>query len=118
MKTSISFLAALVLCAHSALAQPAAQPTERKDLQLFNDVAKTVNRYDRFTIFDDVSAEVKDGVVTLTGKVTMPYKSDDIERRVSKVDGVREVRNRITVLPVSMMDDQEVDVHLQAKSLE
>ena len=106
MKTSISFLAALVLCAQSALAQPAAQPTERKDLQLFNDVAKAVNRYDRFTIFDDVSAEVKDGVVTLTGKVTMPYKRDDLLKRVTKVDGVTAVIGKMDVLPVSQWDDQ------------
>jgi len=63
-------LAALLLCAQGALAQPA----ERKDLQVFNDVSNAVNRYEWFTIFDDVSAGVKDGVVTLEGKVTMPYK--------------------------------------------
>jgi len=45
-------------------------------------------------------------VVTLTGKVTMPYKSTDIEKRVAKVDGVRSVRNEITVLPVSQFDDE------------
>ena len=44
--------AALLLCAQGALAQPA----ERKDLQVFNDVAKAVNRYEQFTIFDDISA--------------------------------------------------------------
>ena len=59
-----------------------------------NDIATSVNRYTQFTIFDDVSASVKDGVVTLTGKVTMPYKRDDIEKRVAKVDGVRQVRDR------------------------
>ena len=49
---------------------------------------------------------MKDGVVTLTGKVTMPYKRNDIEKRVAKVDGVREVRDEITVLPVSQFDDE------------
>src|SRR5207253_1404146 len=73
---------------------------------LFNDVSKSVNRYAQFTIFDDVSANVKDGVVLLTGKVTMPYKRDDIERRVAKVDGVRMVHNQIDVLPVSQFDDR------------
>jgi hyperosmotically inducible protein len=48
---------------------------------------------------------VDQGVVTLSGKVTMPYKRNDIERRVAKVDGVRTVRNQITVLPVSQFDD-------------
>ena len=57
--------------------------TDRKNLQVFNDVAKSVNRYVHFTIFDDVDAKVVDGVVTLTGRVTMPYKRDDIMKRVA-----------------------------------
>jgi len=83
-----------------------AEPIDRKDLQVFNDVSKAVNRYAYFTIFDDVNAQVKDGVVTLTGKVTMPYKRDEIEKRVAKVDGVRAVRDRVTMLPVSKSDDR------------
>ena len=79
---------------------------ERKDLQLFNDVARAVNHYTQFTIFDNVDVAVKDGTVTLTGDVTMPYKREDIEKRVAKVDGVRQLRNRIKVLPVSLSDDQ------------
>ena len=94
--------AALLLCAQAALAQPA----ERKDLQVFNDVAKAVNRYEQFTIFDDVSANVKNGVVTLEGKVTMPYKKNDIEKRVARVDGVNQIVNKIEVLPVSTWDDE------------
>jgi len=88
------FAAALLLCAQAALAQPA----ERKDLQVFNDVAKAVNRYEQFTIFDDISANVKDGVVTLEGKVTMPYKKNDIEKRVAKVDGVTRIVDKVDVL--------------------
>jgi hyperosmotically inducible protein len=79
---------------------------DRKDLQVFNDISKSVNRYSYFTIFDDVNANVKDGIVTLTGKVTMPYKRDEIEKRVAKVDGVHQVRNQISVLPVSQLDDE------------
>jgi hyperosmotically inducible protein len=79
---------------------------EREDLQVFRDVSKEVLRYSRFTIFDSVHASVDEGVVTLTGKVTMPFKSNDIARRVSKVEGVREVQNQIEVLPVSIHDDE------------
>ena len=79
---------------------------DRKDLQVFNDIAKSVNRYTQFTIFDDVDVMVKNGIVTLTGDVTMPYKRDDIGKRVAKVDGVLEVRNQINVLPVSSSDDR------------
>jgi hyperosmotically inducible periplasmic protein len=78
----------------------------RKDLQVFNDISKAVTRYEQFTIFDSVDANVKDGVVTLSGRVTMPYKKDAIEKRVAKIDGVRQVRDEITVLPVSQFDDR------------
>lgn len=81
----------------------AAQP---KDFQLLKEVAASVDRYTQFTIFDDVNASVKDGVVTLTGKVTMPYKRDDIERRIAKLDGVVTVDDRIEVLPVSQFDNE------------
>src|SRR5262249_37748323 len=90
---------ALMLTAVVAGAQP-------KDFQVLKDVATSVDRYAQFTIFDDVSASVKDGVVTLTGKVTMPYKKDDIAKRVAKVDGVTSVRDQIGVLPVSQFDDE------------
>jgi hyperosmotically inducible protein len=100
-----TFAAALMLTANLAVAQ-AADGTDRKDFQLFKDVANSVERYTRFTIFDDVSASVKDGAVTLSGKVTMPYKRTEIEKRVAKVDGVRSVRDDITVLPVSQFDDE------------
>jgi osmotically-inducible protein OsmY len=36
----------------------------------------------------------------------MPYKRDDIERRVRKVEGVETVENKIGVLPVSHFDDE------------
>lgn len=84
----------------------AAGSVDRKNLQVVNDISDSVNRYVHFTIFDDVSANVEDGVVTLTGRVTMPYKREDIEKRVARIDGVREVRDQITVLPVSQFDNR------------
>jgi len=94
--------AAAVLAANTA----AASDVDRKDLQVFKDIADSVNRYTQFTIFDDVNAEVKSGQVTLTGRVTMPYKRDEIEKRVSKIDGVVKVDDRISVLPVSQFDQE------------
>jgi hyperosmotically inducible protein len=104
-KTIATGVAAVMLAAAVATAAPA-NSTDRKDFQLTMDVAKSVERYTQFTIFDDVSASVNDGIVTLTGKVTMPFKRDDIAKRVAKVDGVRGVRNEMTVLPVSQFDDE------------
>jgi len=106
MSTRIcAYALALTMIASVALAG-SVQAADRKDFQVFKDVAASVDRYTHFTIFDDVSAYVKDGVVTLSGKVTMPYKRDEIAKRVAKVDGVREVRDQIGVLPVSMFDDE------------
>ena len=95
--------AVLMMTANIALAS---QTSDRKDFQVLKDVATSVDRYTQFTIFDDVSASVKDGVVTLTGKVTMPYKREDIAKRVAKIDGVTAVRDEIGVLPVSQFDDE------------
>jgi hyperosmotically inducible protein len=100
LKNAVVSLFAVALLSTSAAAQ------ERKDLQIFHDISKQVNRYSHFTIFDNVEAEVTDGRVVLSGAVTMPYKRDDIERRVTRVTGVRSVENNIEILPVSIMDDE------------
>jgi hyperosmotically inducible protein len=83
-----------------------ARAQERKDLQIANDISTAVNRYANFTIFDDVTMEVDEGIVTLGGKVTMPYKRDDIVKRVAQIEGVKEVRHTIGVLPVSSWDNE------------
>jgi hyperosmotically inducible protein len=78
----------------------------KSDLSVAEDAIREVRQYAQITIFDDVSVEVDSGIVTLKGKVTMPYKKSDIQKRVTKVGGVREVRNEIGVLPVSTFDDE------------
>ncbi len=100
-------LFATVLVSLLAVSSPAfAQGAERKDLQVFNDIADQVNRYTQLTVFDSISASVDDGRVVLTGWVTMPYKRTDLERRARKVDGVLAIDNKIGVLPVSQFDDE------------
>lgn len=96
-------LLAVALSGTAVQAQPL---TPRKNFQVMQDVARQVRQYVNFTVFDSVNAAVDGGVVTLTGKVTMPFKVDDLTRRVSRVDGVRQVDNRIQVLPVSRFDDE------------
>jgi hyperosmotically inducible protein len=95
-----SILALAILGAVPAAAQP-----ERKEGQVARDVTGQVNRYPNFTVFDDVNVSVREGKVTLTGKVTMPHKRGDLERRISRVQGVAQVDNRLEVLPVSTADD-------------
>jgi hyperosmotically inducible protein len=95
-------IAAVVALTISAPATAA----ENENLQLFRDVQKQVLRYPHFTIFDSVHANVDNGHVTLVGKVTMPYKRTDLEKRVAKVASVTSIDNRIEVLPVSQFDNQ------------
>jgi hyperosmotically inducible protein len=78
---------------------------ESQNLQLFRDVQRQVLGYPHFTIFDSVHANVNDGRVTLVGKVTMPYKKTDLEKRVAKVVAVKSIDNQIQVLPVSQFDN-------------
>jgi hyperosmotically inducible protein len=88
-----------------ALSAPA-WAADRKDLQVVRDVQKQVLTYPQFSVFDTVHMQIDEGVVTLLGKVTMPYKRNDLEKRVAKIDGVHQVINKITVLPVSSFDDE------------
>jgi hyperosmotically inducible protein len=78
----------------------------RTDLEVFDAVSTAVTDYTRFTIFDDVNASVKDGAVTLSGRVTDGFKRAEIVKRVSRVEGVRQLRDTISVLPVSPSDDR------------
>jgi osmotically-inducible protein OsmY len=76
------------------------------DQKLGERVADQMRRSTYFTVFDEVQIGVDNGVVTLTGFVTQPIKSDDLARRASHVDGVREFVNRLEVLPASLSDDR------------
>jgi len=105
LRTICAGIAGLLLTANVSVAGSIGQD-ERKDFEVARDIARTVQRYTQFTVFDDISANVKDGAVTLTGKVTMPFKRDDIEKRIARVDGVRRVNDQISVLPVSQFDDE------------
>jgi hyperosmotically inducible protein len=96
---------AVTLVLSFALATPAVA-SDQNDPPLFRAVQREVLQYPQFTIFDSVHANIEGGVVTLTGKVTMPHKRDAIAARVAAVDGVTEVRNQIGVLPASSWDDE------------
>lgn len=100
MKLRITLAAvAVFLClASNALAQP------RPD-GLLAEIARAVSTYSRYTVFDDVRAQLDGGVVTLSGKVTMLVKKEEIGRRVAALDGVTAVRNEIAVLAAVASDD-------------
>jgi osmotically-inducible protein OsmY len=97
---STTLLLALLVTASTVFA------ADRRDARLADDISRSINTHPQLTIFDDVCAQIQDGVVTLTGKVTADYKKEDVRRIVGRIDGVREVRNQIGVLPASPFDDE------------
>jgi osmotically-inducible protein OsmY len=70
------------------------------------EIVSAIVRYPQYTVFDDITYSIENGAVTLGGYVTQPYKKDDIEERVGKVLGVRELSSEIEVLPPSQSDDR------------
>jgi len=81
-------------------------PRGESDERIAAQVGQRLQRYILFTIFDDANVEVDNGVVTLTGRVTLPYKADAFADLAAHISGVQEVRNEVRALPVSLFDDQ------------
>ena len=76
------------------------------DQKLAERVADQMRRSSYFTVFDEVNIGVDNGVVTLTGYVTQPIKSEDLVRRGSHVEGAQDFVNHLEVLPASLGDDR------------
>jgi len=88
------------------LAAPTAVDAQLTDQALGERVADSVRNYAKFSIFDDVDIHVDNRHVTLRGRVTIPLKRREIEDRIKRIDGIRELTNDIGVLPVSQTDDR------------
>jgi hyperosmotically inducible periplasmic protein len=58
-----------------------------------------------YSVFDDLSYSVDNGVVTLRGDVTNPVVRTDAEQSVKHLAGVVQVVNKINILPPSSMDN-------------
>jgi hyperosmotically inducible protein len=81
-------------------------PRAESDGRLAEEVADRLRRYVFFTIFDDAEVEVDEGVVTLKGHVTMPYKAEAFADLAARVAGVQAIENKIRTLPTSLYDEQ------------
>jgi hyperosmotically inducible protein len=75
------------------------------DQSLADRIADQVRGSIYYTIFDDVEGTVHNGLVTLRGTVTDPYKASRLTAEVKRLPGVREVDNKIQSLPVSGFDN-------------
>ena len=84
------------------LCGPAAEAAAQNPLDA---VRELLDATQAVTVFDHVTASGAGGVITLGGKVTSKAKRDQLETEVATVPGVRQVVNRIGVLPASPADD-------------
>jgi osmotically-inducible protein OsmY len=76
------------------------------DADIQSEVVDAVLGYVYYGVFDSIGVGVENGVVTLTGSVLEPWHKDDLQKRVARLEGVREVKNQIRVQPASIFDDR------------
>ncbi len=80
-------------------------PEPEDDNDLAQEVARVVQRYPHYTIWDFINGRVQDGNVQLAGWVTPDRdKSGDLFERVAKIEGVQDVRSTIETLSTSQGD--------------
>ena len=78
----------------------------RSDAEVRKDAEKAILGYVHYGVFDSVGLGVQDGAVILTGSVYQPFHRKDIEARVARVPGVREIKNEVGVQSVSLYDER------------
>ncbi len=76
------------------------------DQDVAQGVARRIRRYVFYTVFDNVTVHVQNGVVTLDGQVTSPYKKREMGNLVERVPGAQTLQNDLQVLPTSIYDDE------------
>ena len=76
----------------------------RSDKAIRTDAESAVLRWERYGPFDAVAVEVTDGAARLTGWVESPFKRNEIEERLARVDAIRDVLNDLRVQGFSQGD--------------
>jgi hyperosmotically inducible protein len=82
------------------------QPLTLTDQQLLDKVVDKIKHNIFYSIFDWVTIGVTNGTVTLNGWVNEPWHKSLFQHQVEKVAGVTAINNNITILPVSIFDDE------------
>jgi osmotically-inducible protein OsmY len=80
--------------------------TTRSDRAILKDAEKAVYTYARYGVFDAVGVSVDQGVVAIEGFVFDSVRRREIEERVARVDGVRDVHNDLRLQGTSTYDEQ------------
>lgn len=97
-----SLLGAILLGAMLAASAPVAadQATDSSITSWVNEAL----RHDPLVPASEISVSTKEGIVTLSGRVDNLAAKNRVERQASKIRGVREVLNELTVAPSPLSD--------------
>jgi hyperosmotically inducible protein len=103
-----SRVAIAVLAVLAAASAPApAQDEEMPESEIVRRVRREIASLPTYGVFDLLTFQVNDkGLVSLGGYASDASLPGAAEKAVKKVEGVREVEDRIEVLPVSTTDEQ------------
>jgi hyperosmotically inducible protein len=96
----------LLLFAAAALLRAQEARPALSDLEIADKVRIAILKHPYYGVFDLIAFEVKDGVVTLGGYAYRAPLKKEVEEAVKKIPGVKQVVNKIEVLPVSLEDDR------------
>ena len=99
-------LATMLVAAGTAMASNNDRAVSDADKQIAQKIVHEIRMYPRYTLWDNVKIEVRNGEVDLQGQVSQPFKKADLGRLAQHVAGVRSVVNELEVLPTSLFDDR------------
>ncbi len=99
-------LASMVIVGGILMAAPDQGATSLGDQAIAKRVTHEIRMYPNYSIWDDISFQVANGQVVLTGEVNQPYKKSDIGNVVKRIPGVVSVTNSLKIAPLSNFDDR------------
>jgi hyperosmotically inducible protein len=80
--------------------------TTRTDRAILRDAEEAIYTYARYGVFDAVGVSVDQGVVAIEGFVNDSVRRREIEERVARVEGVRDVHNDLRLQGTSPYDER------------
>ena len=100
---------ALTIAAPAGIAQnpaPGQAASQEDTLRVVQQVQKKLAGLSTQSVFDWLTFDIKNGVLTLNGYASRPVLKDDAGRAVKNIEGITSVNNQIKVLPYSPNDDR------------
>jgi hyperosmotically inducible periplasmic protein len=106
---AVAVFSGLLLVPSAAPQQPPASNSaqEQATLRLATEIRKQIVTLPQYGVFDHIHFAIQGGdTVILRGEASRPVLKSSAENAVKRIEGVKEVKNQIEVLPTSPNDDR------------